>query len=193
MSDKHARGITAALALLLLAAGGCGGGGELFGLQSPTADYRDFGVADLSLERIDLDLSYDLGNPNAIDLPLATLDWDLELFQEPFSFGQIRFEEPAEGAPTEGADGSVLSYLGVQTLPANGTLALQAPFSVALADTFEGITRVLGGQDVPWALSGTLHFQTAFGNVDVPLSQSGVWTNEEVVGFLEDLVTTSIR
>src|SRR5687767_5527334 len=74
---------------------GCGGSGNFFGLQSPTAQYQDFQVQSLNLEQIGLDLAFDLGNPNSIALPVATLDWNLDLFEAPFTFGQVRFEEDA--------------------------------------------------------------------------------------------------
>jgi hypothetical protein len=173
------------------AAGGLLGCGGAFGLQSPTADYRDFSVQSLSLQQIGFDLGFDLGNPNSIALPVATLDWNLDLFQKPFTFGQVLFDEgPGEQRQDDiNPDGGILTYLGIQNIPANSQLALNTPFTVAIADTFEGIARVALGEDVPFLIGGTLHVGSTFGSFDLPFSQGGVWPNGALIGFLDGIGT----
>lgn len=187
MRREHWRTLIPLAVALIATSAGCGnlGLGGL-GVQPPTADYQDFKVAALSTEAIDFDLGFELANPNAFELPVASLDWNLDLFDSPFSFGQIFFEEVAGDAPDTTSDGGVLTYLGVQSIPAGGALALETPFSVALRDTFEGILRVAAGEDIPYTIGGTLHFDSLFGSWDLPFEASGLWSNEELVAFLED-------
>lgn len=178
---------TLLLALLLsMSATACLDFGDGFGVASPEAEYRDFAVKSLSFEQIGFDLDFDLGNPNSFPLPVGTLDWNLDLFDQPFSYGKILFEEAPTGAPTHSADGGLLTYLGVQHIPANGEMMLKTPFNVALLDTFEGILRIAQGEDVPFTIGGTLHFESYLGQWDIPFSQSGVWSNGQMVRFLED-------
>ena len=164
---------------------GCFGLGDGLGIDGPEAEYRELKVQTLSLERIGFDLGFDLFNPNAFDIPVATMDWNLDLFHTPFSFGEIRFENPEPGTRSLTPDGGVLTFLGIKTLPANGTMALETPFNVALLDTFDGIVRIATGEDVPYTIGGTIHFESAFGQWDLPFAHSGVWSNQEMVRFLE--------
>ena len=175
------------ISLTFLPLSGCFdlGLGDSLGIKSPDAEYRNLSVQSLSLEQIGFDLGFDLSNPNSFDIPVATLDWNLDLFQQPFTFGEIRFEDPEPGAANYTADGGILTFLGIQTLPANGTLDLQTPFNVALLDTFEGIIRIASGEDVPYTIGGTIHFQCAFGQWDLPFGYSGTWSNQEMIGVLE--------
>lgn len=166
---------------------GCSGLSNLLGLQSPTADYRDFELQSLSLEQIGFDLGFDLGNPNDVALPVATLDWNLDLFQNPFTFGQVRFEDAAGRSNDLNPDGGILTFLGVQNIPAQGQLALNTPFAVAIASTFEGIARIALGEDVPWAIGGSLLVTSRFGNFDLPYSVDGVWPNGTIINLLDDI------
>jgi len=159
--------------------------GNALGMKSPTASYRDLEVKNLSLEQIGFDLDFDLENPNGFDIPVATLDWNLDLFGEAFSFGKILFEDAEPGADELAPEGAVLTYLGIEHIPANGALSLRTPFNVALLDTFEGIVRVATGEDVPYTIGGTIHFKSQFGQWDLPFTHSGVWANEDVVAVVE--------
>lgn len=169
----------------LLSISGCMELGNALGMKSPSASYRDFEVKNLSLEQIGFDLDFDLENPNSFDIPVATLDWNLDLFGEAFSFGKILFEDAEPGADALAPEGAVLTYLGIEHIPANGALSLRTPFNVALLDTFEGIVRVVQGEDVPFTIGGTIHFKSQFGEWDLPFSQSGIWSNEDVVAVVE--------
>jgi len=185
-------GITATVALVLVLAG-CGELGGLFGAEPPEATYRSFAVESLSLETIGFDLGFDLANPNQFDIPVVDLEWNLDLFDEPFSFGQILFEEPGSTQSAHTANGGVLTFLGVETIPANGELMLNTPFSVAIPQTFEGLVRVVMGEDVPFTIGGTIHFDSAFGQISVPFSQSGIIPNGEMYGYLSDLGADAIE
>jgi hypothetical protein len=154
-------------------------------VQEPTVEYKNFDVIEMDLQQVGFDLGFDLGNPNAFDLPVASLDWNLDLFDDAFSFGRIRFEEAAEGAAAVTEFGGILTYLGVQSIPAGGEISLNAPFTVALLDTFEGISRVAMGEDVPYLIGGTLHFETAFTSFDLPFEVEGVWSNADLIAFVE--------
>lgn len=166
---------------------GCSGLSNLLGLQSPTADYRDFQLQSLSLEQVGFDLGFDLGNPNEVALPVATLDWNLDLFQHPFTFGQVRFEDAAGRQDDLNPDGGILTFLGIQNIPAQGQLALNTPFAVAITDTFEGIARIALGEDVPYGIGGSLLVTSRFGNFDLPFSYDGIWPNGALIGLLDDI------
>jgi hypothetical protein len=182
-------GLTAAGGLV-----GCSGLSNLLGLQEPTADYRDFRVQSLSLQQVGFDLGFDLGNPNEVALPVASLDWNLDLFQRPFTFGQIRFEENHEQLRDDiNPEGGVLTYLGVQHIPAQGQLALNTPFAVAILDTFEGIARIALGEDVPFGIGGKLLVTSRFGNFDLPFSAQGVWPNRTLIRFLDSIADDILR
>jgi len=176
-------------ALMSLSLFGCaelfGGLGGAAGVEPPTAEYRDFRLSALSLDEVDFDLDFDLGNPNDFPLPVATMDWNLDLFHAPFSFGEIRFEDAPAAAPSFNDAGGVLTFLGIKNIPAGGAMSLETPFTVALMDTFEGIARVAMGEDIPYTIGGVIHFETTFADFDLPFSVDGVWEN----GTIVDLVT----
>ena len=190
-SWQKAGGITSAalLSALLLAnvLAGCGELGSLFGVEPPEATYRSLAVQNLSLETIGFDLGFDLANPNAFDLPVLQMDWNLDLFDEAFSFGQIYFEEPGATESANTSNGGVLTFLGVETIPGNGELLLNTPFSVAIPETFDGLVRVVMGEDVPFTIGGTMYFDSNFGRISLPFSQSGVIPNGDMYGFLSEL------
>ncbi len=163
------------------------------GIENPTAEYKDFDVQSLTLEQIGFDLDFDLGNPNNFDIPLATLDWNLDLFDEPFSFGQILFEDASPDAPGIDEDRGILTYLGIETLPANGELGLNTPFNVAVLNTVDDVIRIVSGEDVPFTIGGTIHFESALGNFDLPFSQDGIWPNSDFVEFIEQIGEDAIN
>lgn len=187
VGGRYAQAIARFGILAVLVGVGCSGLGDILGVQEPTASYRDFTVESLTLDEIGFDLAFDLGNPNSFALPVATLDWRLDLFDGPFSFGQIRFQDPTDAPAEDSGELGVLTYLGVRSIPANGQLQLDAPFGVALLDTFEGLSRIALGEDVPFLIEGTIHLESRFGDFDLPFSESGVWDNAELLDFLEEI------
>jgi LEA14-like dessication related protein len=130
-----------------LVAGACGLSGTACGallppanLVSPTISFSDLSIESASLDRVTLAVTVLAGNPNAIDLPLSDVRFELSLLGQSVAQGEVtekRFR-----------------------LPAKGSLALPLRFTVATADLRSMLLKLALGApaDSVWALQGTAHW-----------------------------------
>jgi LEA14-like dessication related protein len=116
-------------------------------LKPPTVAFKDFGIDSVSAERVRFTLRVATSNPNAIDLPLSNLYFDLALFGQQVAMGRVpeqRF-----------------------TLPANGDRDVPIAFDVATADLRAMLVRIATSSagDAVWQIKGTANW----GNSPLPI------------------------
>jgi LEA14-like dessication related protein len=124
-------------------------------LKPPTVAFKDFVVDSVSSERVRFTLKVATRNPNAIDLPLSNLYFDLALFGQQVALGRVpeqRF-----------------------TLPANGDRELPVAFDVATADLRALLARLTGtgtgSVDPVWEIKGTANWGNS--PLPIPFSRRG--------------------
>ncbi|GEM_PF-2618144 len=142
----------ASLLCLCLMCIGC----SALNVQSPTAKVTGMNLRDIDTQGFTMDFAVDLGNPNAVALPLAAVDYKLDL------------------AGTGLADGKMNP---AKSIPANGTQAVTVPVRLTYTNLIaaeNGIRKV--GWNVPYKLAGGVAVDTGsplVGQVRVPLEYSG--------------------
>jgi LEA14-like dessication related protein len=128
----------------LLASGFCASAcGQLLpprDLVPPTLQFEDVAIDSISLERVRFLFRIATRNPNAVDLPLSNVYFELALLGKPVAQGMVpeqRF-----------------------VLPAQGTRSVPVSLSVAAADMRELMATVLRGEldDAAWSLKGTANW-----------------------------------
>ena len=122
-------------------------------LKPPTAAFRDFAIDSVSAERVRFTIKLATRNPNAIDLPLSNLYFDLSLFGQQVAQGRVpeqRF-----------------------TLPANGDREVPVAFDVATADLRAMLARLsrAGSVDAVWEVKGTANWGNS--PLPIPFSRRG--------------------
>lgn len=126
-------------AVVAIGAAGCGIVPPL-GLQAPRIDVASLSIRGIGRDEIRFALVLDAHNPNALDVPLTNLRFDLELLERPF----------ASGGATE----------RTVTLPANATRAVPIEFGVATARLIELLRefRVADGPRLSYRLRGSANW-----------------------------------
>lgn len=109
-------------------------------LQPPTVSFEDLSIDSVSLERVRFTVRIATQNPNAIDIPLSNVRFDLSLLGQPVAKGRVteqRFR-----------------------LPAKGRLELPIDFTVSTSDLRALAARIHLGpsSDAVWALEGTANW-----------------------------------
>lgn len=142
----------ASLLCLCLMCIGC----SALNVQSPTAKVTGMNLRDIDTQGFTMDFAVDLGNPNAVALPLAAVDYKLDL------------------AGTGLADGKMNPG---KSIPANGSQAVTVPVRLTYENLIaaEGAIRKVGW-NIPYKLAGGVAVDTGnplVGQVRVPLEYSG--------------------
>lgn len=120
-------------------------------VETPTAQVRDVSLGTASYTTLLGQLDLDVQNPNAVGLPLSSIEWQLTI-------GNAR-------AVTGGAQLS-------QTIPAKGSAPIATTLRVDLRDAVDVATAIgRGARD--YRLDARLHFATRFGDVAVDLHHEG--------------------
>lgn len=138
---------------LSLGLGGCAG--FRVPVEEPTVHVRGVAVGSASFAGIDGRLDLDIMNPNPVGLPLRKVEWELEV---------------AGGRLVRGE--TTLS----QQLPARGTAPVEVALHIDALDALVIAPRLAGG-DERYAVNGTLHFATSFGDLAVAFRHEGSLAN----------------
>ena len=125
-------------------------------IQKPRADLRNVALVRVDLSGLDFRLDFDVFNPNAFGLPLRRVAWSVDLFGTHLGDGAGVFN---------------------QLIPANGSTHVNVPLSLGYQGIVVVVDRISRGENIPYAISGSIHFETNFGAVTVPFSASGVLAN----------------
>ena len=128
-------------------------------VQSPTITARSAQLQQLTFDGMRVMVNLDLNNPNDVALPLEKVNWNLTLSERPFSNGVVALTE---------------------TLPALKTSAIQVPLQINYQDSISTALDIIRGRNIPYTLSGRLHFTTPAGVIDTPFAIRGQWDNPMV-------------
>jgi LEA14-like dessication related protein len=160
MRTNTARIPGACVALLALV-GGCAN----LSLRRPTASFRSMSVDDVTGRGFTMNVDVDVENPNSVALPLAGLDYSLDLEGiEVNQRGKVR---------------------GSSRIPASGSETITVPVPVTFANLLqaeEAIRR--GGGDVSYRLDAGLSFDTGtplLGDLRVPFEHRGTLSVQKIL------------
>jgi LEA14-like dessication related protein len=143
------------LALALAALSGCALFQQLASqvFEKPTLTFKSARLSDVSLAGATIDLVFDVENPNAEGLTLAsTTDYVVT----------VEGKQLVAGRPPQGI-----------TIPARGKGEVTLPAAVRFADLGASIAALLGQRSVAWAAQGHVGVQTPLGAVTLPFSKEG--------------------
>ncbi len=132
--------IRLAATLCVLGSSACGALLPPADLKPPTVSVEDLSIESVSLERVRFTVRIATQNPNAIDIPLSNVRFDLSVL------GQ----QVAQGAVTEQRF----------TLPAHGRREVPIGFTVSASDLRALASRIVLGPsgDAVWALKGSANW-----------------------------------
>jgi LEA14-like dessication related protein len=147
----------AAAALLALAAVTTTGCATLLDLlrttfREPALTFKSVNLTDISLAGLTLDTTWQLTNPNAVGLSLASVDYALF----------IDDKQVLAGAPAQGFQ-----------VAAQGSTDLHFPAGIKFADLAAVLETFLSKDTARWRAEGGLGVQTPIGLVRLPLSHQG--------------------
>lgn len=148
--------LTATLALLAVASGGCAYLSQFFkaAFQEPTFRFLRADVTDFSLGGLTLATRWELANPNGVGLSLASMDYALAIEDRPV----------LSGRPPQGL-----------TIPARGTAELVFPATVRFQDIAPVVETFLTRDQAKYRASGSIGVQTPIGVVSFPLQYDGAF------------------
>jgi LEA14-like dessication related protein len=148
-----------------------GGGCAALNVQKPTAAVTGMAVRGVDADGFTLDFAVDVSNPNGFTLPLSDADYTLGV------------------GGVEVLDGKASPN---RSIPANGTLAVAVPVTVAFENLLKAETAIRdSGGNVPYDLAGGLSFDTGSplaGKVRVPLRYSGTLPLRRILSDPEALL-----
>lgn len=126
-------------------------------LMPPTLQFEDVTIDSITLERVRFLFRIATRNPNAVDLPLSNVYFELALLGKPVAQGKVpeqRF-----------------------VLPAQGTRTVPVALSVAASDMRELMTALLRGEvdDTAWVLKGTANWGAS--PLPIPFEKRGDASN----------------
>jgi len=139
------------LALLLLAAGGCGALGDL-GLAKPTASVVGAELKDISLQAATMLFDVKVDNPYSADLPLTDVAYSLTSQGIKFLSGKADLH------------GSI---------PAAASKVLPIPVEIDFMELLAALQNVRPGSVVPYDANLNLSVNTLAGPLSLPLRRSG--------------------
>lgn len=149
----NARWFALSLALCLpFVAGGCALLQSILGGQKPELVFRDVRLTSWSLDKVDLELIYELHNPYDVALELAEVAYQLE----------VEGKRLLSGMPKEG-----LKVRG------RGKQLLKFPTTVHFLDVVPVVTKLFSKESLGYRASGSLGVDTPLGVVALPLSHTG--------------------
>jgi LEA14-like dessication related protein len=123
---------------------------------APSVNLKQADLKQVTTAALNLGLAFDITNPNQYTLPLKRLDWNIDLYQSPFTSGALN--------------------LGKQ-IGAGRTSRLDVPLAVKFPRTASAVQSILAGRPIPWAIGGKCHFETPIGPINVQFAKDGTWQN----------------
>ncbi|CAN5370918.1 hypothetical protein BH11MYX1_BH11MYX1_19800 [soil metagenome] len=120
-------------------------------LERPTATVRDVSLSSAGVMGVTGQLQVDVMNPNAFNVPLSGIDWQLSIGDAHAVSGQVELQ---------------------QTIPAKGISPITTSLSIGTADALT-VAAALGTGARTYTLDAHLHFATAVGPLDVEVKKTG--------------------
>jgi LEA14-like dessication related protein len=134
---------------LLVLVSGC----SLFmhSMERPTATVRNVSVSSAGFRGVTGQLQVDVMNPNAFNVPLSGIDWQLSIGGARAVTGQVQLS---------------------QNIPAEGVSPITTALSIGTADALM-VAAALGSGAHTYELDAKFHFSTGVGQLDVEVRKSG--------------------
>ena len=127
------------------------------GCALPEVTLKDALLTKLNQKGLEIGLNLDIYNPNEYALPLAAVDWDLDLFQSDFTAGQTAFS---------------------RNIPAQRRADVQVPIGIQFQTVAAGAQKLLTTRRIPWGIEGGCAFRLpATDPIRVGFAHQGHWTN----------------
>lgn len=136
-----------ALAAMLLVSTGC---------KAPSVRLDNALLKKLTSSGLEVGLDMTVLNPNEYAVPIQAIDWDLSLFQSPFTSGTSNF---------------------TTNIPAGQTAAFEVPIGISFRSVSVGVQNVLTRRTIQWGFEGACSFRTPAGPIRVGFDQNGTWRN----------------
>lgn len=126
---------------------------------NPTFTFKNVALHDASLSGIGLDTKWDMNNPNAVSLSLASVDYALFIDDK-----QVVAGRPANGFQ----------------IPAKGSTELVFPANINFLDVVPTLETLLTKDTATWRAEGGLGLQTPIGVIRIPLSAQNVFETPKI-------------
>ena len=126
------------------------------GCATPEANVKSADLRSLSMQELDVGLTLDLYNPNEYSIPVEGIDWRLSLFDNPVANGRANPDA---------------------RIPAGGRTDVDVPITLRLSDLADTAQQLIRASQIPYLLSGRVHFQVPTGTVSVDFRRDGQWRN----------------
>jgi LEA14-like dessication related protein len=120
-------------------------------MERPTATVRNVSVSSAGLAGVTGQLQVDVMNPNAFNVPLSGIDWQLSVGDARAVSGQVELQ---------------------QTIPAQGVSPITTSLSISTTDAMM-VAAALGTGAHTYTIDAKLHFSTAVGPIEVEVKKSG--------------------
>jgi LEA14-like dessication related protein len=126
------------------------------GCETPSVRLDNALLKKLTSTGLEVGLDMTVLNPNEYQIPLQSVDWDLDLFQAPFTNGQSSF---------------------TTNIPPNRTANFEVPLGISFNTVSVGVQNVLTKRAIPWGFEGACSFRTPAGPIRVGFQRDGSWAN----------------
>lgn len=138
---------------------------------APTFAFRTMTLTDISLGGLNLDTVWDLQNPNAVAISLASVDYALF----------IEGKQVVAGAPQNGLQ-----------IAANGSSELHFPANIKFTDIAAVVETFLTKDMASWRAEGSLGVSTPIGVIKLPIAKEGQFEVPKVpaIAFANPKVTS---
>jgi len=120
-------------------------------MERPTATVRNVSVSSAGFRGVTGQLQVDVMNPNAFNVPLSGIDWQLSIGGARAVTGQVQLS---------------------QTIPAEGVSPITTALSIGTADALT-VAAALGSGAHTYELDAKFHFSTGVGQLDVEVKKTG--------------------
>jgi len=123
---------------------------------APTVDVQQAALSKLTTTGFLVNLDLAVNNPNTYTLPLRHLDWNLDLYNAPFTRGGVDLDN---------------------RINPQSTGRVRVPLGIRFQSVKAGVNNILAGKNIPWGIGGKCDFNTPVGPVFVRFAKDGVWAN----------------
>lgn len=126
------------------------------GCQTPSVQLDNALLKKLTSNGLEVGLAMQVFNPNEYGLPLQSIDWDLALFQSPFTSGVSNF---------------------TTNIPPQRKAQFEVPIGISFRSVSVGVQNVLTRRTIPWGFEGGCSFRTPAGPIRAGFAKNGAWNN----------------
>lgn len=113
-------------------------------VKSPNVNVQSAQLSRLTPQKLDLNIRFNVENPNTFDIPLQRAVWQIDVFGQRVGDGVAEF---------------------TQTIPAQKTAPVSMPLSVSLQAVANQIPALLSRRPIPLRVNVVLTFTSPFGPI----------------------------